>query len=143
VVTGGTVFFQASSYGRISKIMSYDLHSGAFDTVAGDEYTQYSHPAADGSVVIWVDWASKPYRLMAADVSSGERLTIAADVPIGQKQHDIDGEWIVYSSGPSGARDLYAAQIPEPATVSLLAIGTLALLRRRREPTRRMCNRRA
>jgi len=126
---GTVVVWQDRRKGR-----AYDMDIYGLDLETRIEFaidassTDTRTPAVQGDLVIWT--ASRG--IYGRYLSTGETFLVAEGVS-GQYPK-ISGDYIVWT-GPSanGKFDIYGARlIPEPATMSLLALGGLAVLRRRK-----------
>ena len=115
-----------------------DLSGGSFNSFAydvssdGSVVVGFSDSDSDGSAFIW-DQTNSMRNLrdvLINDFSldlTGWRLSFATGI-------SGDGQTIVgWGRNPDGFSEAWVATIPEPATLSLLALGAAAMLRRRRQ----------
>ena len=141
VLGDGCVYFTAG-YGTTSskRIERYDIATGQFTVVSGESFRRVTHPSADGSIAIWTDYASMPAKSIEAfDASSGQRFNVV-DLPEGgvlfsQQSFEIDGLRVAWTrtNAEYNRMDVFVTElIPEPATLGLLAVSALALIRRRK-----------
>jgi len=86
-------------------------------------------PVIDGNTVIWEDDRNGDYDIYGYDLSSGAEFPICIR-PGDQIAPDVAGDTVVWWDYNNG--DIVGAIIPEPATLSLLALGSMVILRRRR-----------
>jgi beta propeller repeat protein len=92
-----------------------------------------SYPAISGNFAVWVDnrrGTTSPYDLYAKDLSTNTEFLVCSGTVI-LAPIAIDGNLVTWVDNRNGHQDIYGAYIPEPATLSLLALGSLAALRRR------------
>ena len=107
-------------------------------------------PKKGGTLVVAL--SSEPVTLDISDTDSGDTIRVGQSmfetlVEFGDqfgmvdKSRGLAEDWTIsddgltivgYGSNPNGSREAWIATIPEPASVALLSLGGVALLRRRR-----------
>jgi len=131
-IDGTTIVYNKSRGGNNWDLYGFDLS----DIAAGPfqiSITDNNELAGDVSGNIAIYKYTEDHETIRAvdltDITAGE-FTISGDDLISNSYMAISGEWIMWREDG----DVYANRIiPEPATMSLLALGGLALLRRRRK----------
>ncbi|MBT3278015.1 MAG: PEP-CTERM sorting domain-containing protein [Phycisphaerales bacterium] len=88
----------------------------------------------------WDDWGTVGAATSYSDITfsasavGGSVLNLQDGSWFASSFGDYDGSWI-HQTPPSASAGLQAASVPEPMTLSLMAMGGLGLLRRRRKAT--------
>jgi probable HAF family extracellular repeat protein len=116
--------------------------------LGGGDYSKAYAASGDGGVVVGMSHSALGEQAFIWDSENGTRSV--ADVLTGEFGLDLEG-WRLAAAraisddglviagwgySPSGRREGWVATTPEPATLSLLALGGLAVLRRRRVRTK-------
>jgi beta propeller repeat protein len=139
-LAGDCIYYQVmydntSSHERIER---YDIDTGTFSIVSQGRLRDVNYPSADGSIVVWGDYDAKPSHILnATDVSTGQTVPVV-DVQQGFISYSQQGweydagrlVWVWESSDYTQAHVYLTEITPEPATLGLLALGGLALIRR-------------
>ena len=118
--------------------------TGLGDLSGGEFKSKAWNVSADGSIVVGYSESALGYEAFVWDTDNGMRNL--KDVLEGDYGLDLTGwtlreAWDISADGltivgyginPDGNTEAWAATIPEPATVLLLSLGGLALLRKRK-----------
>jgi beta propeller repeat protein len=129
-ISGDIVVFEKSGLyaGPFSDIYGYDLASGTEFDIAVDwaEGLRQFAPDISGDIVVWVEveelgGLGTDMDIQGYDLTTGSGFDICTE---GSRQGNpsIDGNIVVWEDG----------RVPEPATLSLLAMGGVSLLRRKK-----------
>jgi len=128
-VSGQTVIWLDDRHGGNKHIYVRGAFGG--DEAALTSGMSKSMGDISGSLVFWTDY-SDGYRIRGTDLAAGTEYFI----PGGAAERDVgavlDGELVVWTRITDHLGDVYGAYVPEPGMLSLLALGGLAVLRRRR-----------
>lgn len=130
-ISGDTIVYEKSGLyaGEFADIYGYDLATGTEFDIAVDwaQGLIQSSPDISGTIVVYVEEKEVDgwYRdkdIHGYDLTTGMEFAICTDAAR-QGAPAIDGNIVVWEDG----------RVPEPATVGLMAIGGVALLKRRWE----------
>lgn len=115
-----------------NRIMGRDISEGDAFVIQGNDWGA-SDPDIDGRYVVWSDIRNgTDYDLWGYDLLTGEEFAIFLG-PGDQKAPKISGNLVVwYTSIPGETHRVWAAYIPDPASLCLLAAGGAMLAARRR-----------
>ena len=124
-------------------IWGHDLDSNTTFPIHVGRYGQ-NDPDVDGRYVVWEDWRSGTDQdIWGYDLVTGEEFPIYQG-PGNQADPSISGNLVVWESHIVGQDSrIWGAQIPEPATAGLVALGFLPWVGRRRRAARACGRRRA
>lgn len=135
VVSGNIVVWY--EWENWTRIQGYDVDANMPIAVCLDPYDK-RNPDIDGRYVVWVDPRSGTGTdIWGFDLLTGEEFPIYQG-PGNQSNPKISGDLVVwYSDIPGEPGRIWAAYIPEPASVALLALcGALLAVRPRRQGRR-------
>lgn len=119
-------------------IEGYDLLTHAFRRIAGDAYTNYSHPSSDGRFAAWIDGDTIPGTLLGYDLIDEQIFTIIPDPVVlhTQRSMELSGNRVVWArvNDPQFQdMDIYVTTlVPEPGVAAWLGLTALAYGLRRR-----------
>jgi beta propeller repeat protein len=115
----------------IWQIYARDLSNGTEFRVNPSDADQI-RPDIDGNRIVW----ESDYSIEGFDLGAGEAFTVfTSDGSAYAHRPAISGDvvvWMQQTVGVPDSLDIYGATIPEPATLSLMAVGGLAMVRRRK-----------
>ncbi|MCK4625524.1 MAG: PEP-CTERM sorting domain-containing protein [Phycisphaerae bacterium] len=123
-VSGSNVVWYGDN-GNDSEIFFYDGTSTT--QLTNNSCCEYTSDVS-GSNAVWYGWDGNDYEIFLWD---GTEIIQLTDNDYDDKDPQIDGDVIVWYGYDGGDNEIFMAT-PEPAALSLLAVGGLALLRRRR-----------
>jgi len=112
--------------GTLHDIYGYDLDTQTEFSICTNNARQ-EQPAISGNFVVWMDDRNGDYDIFGYDLTTQTEFPIATGLG-DQLKPAISGNTVVWESGG----DIYGAVIPEPCTLTLLAFGGIALVRRKR-----------
>lgn len=132
-VDGNTAVW-SENFDGVPAIVARDLLSGeTFTFSAGPGVLSRHQATISGTKVVWREFINSGRQtIMGADLLTGQEFVVD-DSPGAAFLPAIDGNLVTWVK-PVSSQDqaLYGRMIPEPATLSLLALGGLCLLRRRK-----------
>ncbi len=129
LVDGNTIVWTEWRDGSFN-IYGYDLTTENEFPICTDAAHQGA-TGISGEIVVWYDDRNGDWDIYGYDLSSNQEFAICT-APGDQWMADVSGDLVVWEDQRNhDGGDIYGAIIPEPATLSLLALGGLALIRRR------------
>ena len=117
-INGDIIVWEDTRNGS-SAIYGYDLSTSGEFLIS----TNGIFPDIDGDIVAWIDGDS----IWGKNLLSGPAFEIATGYA-GSTELSLSGNTVVWESNG----DIYGATIPEPGTISLLAFGAMAMIRKRK-----------
>lgn len=124
-ISGNFVVWEVDSK---HEIRGYDL-STSTEFFISNGY----NPNISGDIVVWEKGPLGNLDIYGYDLSSGTEFVIC-DPPGDQKYPSISGDLVVWQASYTGeSTDIHGAYIPEPATLILLALGSLVMNQRCRK----------
>jgi beta propeller repeat protein len=113
-----------------AEIWALDRQSGV-STLVSDTAMRTAIPDISGSIMVWQDKREDLPGIYARDLLTGKEFAVCTE-PDDGAYPVIDGDLVVWTTARNGDLDIYGTYIPEPVTLSLLALGVPALRRRKR-----------
>jgi hypothetical protein len=107
---------------NVYTVYGYNLTTGSQFTIGAG-----SSPAIDGNTVMYLN----DNDLYAYDLQTRQSTLVYSGLSCWDTGPQISGQTVVWEDGRGDNPQIWVTTIPEPASISLLAVGGLALLRRR------------
>jgi len=126
----GDVIVWADSRNPSADIIGYEISTGTEFVVTGAPKEQW-RPVIGDRFVVWEDSRNGYNDLYAHDLETGRQYMLDRP-PERPFTCDMDGDVLLWLEEKTVYTTFWTTTLPEPGTLSLLALGGLALLRRRR-----------
>jgi len=111
----------------------HDLASGEQFTILDEQATYDPVPAIDGENIVFHSVNVTPDEILGYDLVTRAVFPICENPLNGVVSLEIHQNLVVWSGHGNLGTDIYGAYIPDPGSLSLLTLGGLAVLRRRRK----------
>ena len=130
-ISGDYVVYVGNDGGNDDDIFLYDISTGLTTQLTNTTYTEIT-PRISGSGVVWTGVTpGSDYEIFYHDLLTDETWQLTDNDGLEQRWPQISGTHIAWRGFDGVDYEIYSTTVPEPATLGLLLMGGLVLLRRR------------